>query len=312
MTFTLLYIRLRQLQREVNGLGIYLIFFIGACIFLQYYFYRQFSNEKQAWYPVLLLAIVCLFIQYKRKDKSFIYKHLAYPYLQEFAEYAALTLPFAISSVFTKNWYCYPVLLVLLGIIPLVKPMAAKHTYFKNLSSFIPAVNVEWISGIRKNMIPVISLYLVAACTCWLHIVPLFFLWMLTMVFCSFQLESEPLQMLREGNYPAGIYIMRKMKTAVMYIVMLYAPLLVINAVINSNDMLLDILFIFAQVSIICFTICLKYAVYKPGRILTGNNIPLAIVSMGSAIPYFLPVPALLSVSYFYKASKHLKQYLDD
>lgn len=312
MHFTLLFIRSRQLKREISGLGIYTLLFLISGIYIAILFYTKYQLGSHAWYLVSLLALFCLLIQYQRKDKGFIYKHISNPHMQIYAEYVLLTLPFSISAIFTKSWYCFPALLGMLGIIPFVKSWAVKRTYFKNLSSIISAKNIEWISGIRKNMIPVLFLYLAAAFTCWISIVPLFFLWLLTMLFCSFQQESEPVQVLREGHLLAGKYIIRKMMVSSRYITALYIPVLVVNTVFNSNYLLLNLLFIPAQLCVVCFTICLKYSVYKPGRNLSGNNIPLAIVSMGSVIPYFLPVPAMLSISYFFKAKKNLKQYLDD
>ena len=312
MRFTLLYIRTRQLKREISGLGIYTVLFLIAVVYAVVFFYIKYRQGSHAWYLVSLLAFLCLLIQYKRKDKGFIFKHISNPHLQVFAEYLLLTLPFSVSAIFTKSWYIFPALLFTLGILPFVKPLAVKRTYYKNLSSIIAAENVEWISGIRKNMIPVLFLYLAAACTCWISIVPLFFLWLLTMVCCSFHQESEPVQVLREGDLSASNYIIKKMMVSARYIMVLYIPVLVVNALFNGNHVLLNLLFIPAQLCVVCFTICLKYSTYKPGRNLCGNNIPLAIVSMGSVIPYFLPVPAILSVSYFYKAKKNLKQYLDD
>ena len=66
------------------------------------------------------------------------------------------------------------------------------------------------------------------------------------------------------------------------------------------------------QISLLCFAICLKYSSYKPNKNQIGNNIPLAIVSLGSALPYLLPIPTILSFAYFYKAKNNLKQYLND
>lgn len=312
MHFTLIYIRTRQLKREISGLGIYTVLLLIAAVYAVMFFYMNYRLGNHTWYQVSLLALLCLYIQYQRKDKGFIYKHFSQPHLQVFAEYGLLTLPFSVSAIITKSWYGFPALLGILAVIPFIRTAVGKQTYFKNLSSFIPATHIEWISGIRKNMIPVIFLYLAAACTCWMNIVPLFFLWLLTMVFCSFHQESEPVQVLREGNLTAGKYIIKKIMVASGIIGMLYAPLLLINTLLNNKHLLLNLLFIPAQLCVVCFSICLKYSIYKPGRNLSGNNIPLAIVSMGSVIPYFLPVPALLSVSYYLKAKKNVKQYLDD
>ena len=107
MTKTLLYIRLRQFNREANGLGLYLFVFIAIAAVLSFITYSQFKNNTDAWYIVVLLSIICLGIQYNCKDKEFIYKQLDKPHFQIFLEYVFLTLPFSITSLITKNWFCY-------------------------------------------------------------------------------------------------------------------------------------------------------------------------------------------------------------
>jgi len=84
MTKTLLYIRLRQFNREAKGLGLYLIVFIAIVAVISLISYNQFKNNTNAWYIVALLAIICLGLQYNRKDKDFIYKQLDKPHLQLF------------------------------------------------------------------------------------------------------------------------------------------------------------------------------------------------------------------------------------
>ena len=312
MTFTLLYIRYRQLIREINGLGLYLLFFIFAGGYLAYYFYRQFELEKNAMYVIAFLAIACLALQFQRKDKAFIYKHISNPYLQVFSEYVALTFPFAITCIFTKSWYSYPLLLLLLCVIPLLNVRLRQNTVFKNLSLLIPAGQIEWISGIRKNYITFSFLYLAAVVTCWIKILPLFFLWMLTIIITSFQQEAEPLQVLREGFKSPQKFISDKLKVNTFYMIVLYAPLLIVNTLFNHDSIVINLLFIPAQLSVVFFAVCFKYSSYMPGKITPGNNIPLAIVSMGSALPYLLPVPAILSFLYFNRAKHNLKKYLDD
>ena len=312
MKFALLYIRYRQLRREVNGLGLYLLFFIIAGAYLVYFFYKQFQQGKHVLYAVLLLAAVCFLLQYHRKDRTFLYKHISRPYLQVFAEYIVLTFPFSITSIFTGSWYCYPALVLLVSLIPLYKFRFKQTTRLQHLSLLIPAKNFEWISGIRSNYIPFSFLYLAAVATCMVKILPLVFLWLLTIVITSFQQDAEPVQVLREGYQPAGKYIISKLRVNIWYIILLYTPILFFNTICNNDSLLLNILFMPAQISVVCFAVCLKYSSYRPGKSNAGNNIPLAIISLGSALPYLLPVPAILSFLYFNKASIHLKKFLDD
>ena len=312
MTKTLLYIRWRQFNREAKELGLYLFVFIAIAAVLSFITYNQFKNNANAWYIVALLSIFCLGIQYSRKDKSFIYKQLDRPYFQMFLEYVILTLPFSITSIITKNWFCFPLLLLALICIPLVK-FQFKHTaVFKHLSKLIPVSNFEWISGVRKQFIPLIGLYLLAVVFCWVRILPLFLLWLLTIIISSFYQENEPVHIVRAGNKTARKFLFDKIKININYILILYSVPIIINAVFVKEFLMITLLFIPVQIALLCFAINLKYSTYKPQTNILGNNVAFSIVAMLSAMPYFLPIPVILSIVYFYKAENNLKTFLHD
>ena len=183
---------------------------------------------------------------------------------------------------------------------------------FKNLSSFIPAENFEWISGFRKQYISFVFVYLLALSFSWFKILPLVFLWLLTGFIASFFAECESIGVLREDNKSPSGLMFYKIKIALMYVFILYLPVIGINIILNPDFLLLDLLFIPMQISVLWFAIFFKYSVYKPDNTLTGNSIMLSLILVSSALPYLLPVPAILSLVYFYKGKKNLNQYLND
>ena len=312
MAKALLYIRLRQFKSEAKGLGLYLVIFIASVLILSIVTYFQYKNNNRAWYVVGVLSITCLAIQYSRKDKQFIYKQFDKPQFQLFLEYFILTLPFSITSLFTKNWLCFPALLPVLACISFLKFQFKHKVVFKHLSSLIPASNFEWISGIRKQYIAFISLYLVALAFCWVRIFPLILLWFLTIIISSFYLENEPVHILRESNKTASKFLLDKIKINIKYILILYVLPVIINAIFVREFLLITLLFIPVQVALFCFAINLKYFTYKPQTNQLGNNVAFSIVAMLSAMPYFLPIPIILAIVYFYRAENNLKTYLHD
>ncbi|MGB4844925.1 MAG: hypothetical protein WBP16_10700 [Ferruginibacter sp.] len=312
MTNSLLYIRFKQIKREADELGLYLVIFIAIALLFSYLAFNQYKNSDQAWWLVVLLSAVCLAIHYSRKDKPFIYKHLDKPSLLIFSEYALLTLPFSIPSILTKNWFCFPLLLLILFVISFLKFHFKRKAVFKNLSAIIPASNFEWISGIRKQYISFISIYLVALGFSWVRILPLFLLWFLTIMIASFFLENEPIHILREGNKTARRLLSDKLKINIRYILILYSLPIIVNAIFVQEFLLITLLFIPMQIALLCFAIGLKYATYKPQTNQLGNNVAFSIIAILSAMPYFLPIPVILSIAYFYKAEKNLKPYLHD
>lgn len=310
MTKTLLYIRSRQIKREIDGLGFYSVLFLAVVCFFSFVTFIQYKNDQRAWYIVLLLALVCTAIQSSRTDRSFIYKQIERPHLQIFLEYAVLTLPFSITSIFTQNWFYFPLLLSALLCIPFLKFQFKHRVVFKNLSSIIPASRFEWISGIRKQYVAFISLYLAAVVFCWVRILPLALLWLLTILISSFHLENEPVHILREGNKTAGKFLSGKLKINITYMFILYSFPVVMNAIFVREFLPVSLLFIPAQVALLCFAITLKYSTYKPQTNPLGNSLAFSIIALLSAVPYLLPIPALLSIVYFFKAENNLKSYL--
>lgn len=312
MLFPLLYIWLRQFLREANQLGLYIIFVIAIIGFLIFYSYEQFSEGNYGLYIIAGLTAFCFYLQVNRKDSPFIYKHICRPQLQLFSEYAALTFPFSIFAVFTKSWYLYPMLLICLAVISFIKIQTKIKTRFKNLSSIIPACNFEWISGYRKQYLAFTFLYVAAVSFCWFKILPLFLLWLLTILISSFHNKCEPVQILREGNNLPRRFLWNKIKMNSLFILIFYTPLIIINTLFNPDYFLINVLFVPTQIFFLCFSICWKYGYYSPNTTQLSGSIPLAVVGLVSSLPYLLPIPALLTVAYFYKASHQLKPYLND
>jgi hypothetical protein len=312
MAFTLLFIRLKQLQRELKGLGLYGPIVIAIVCFLSFASLKQFQHLQSAYYLVAAITLIAFALQYYRKDKLFIYKHVENPHLQMFSEYVALALPFCVPGLFTVNWICFPALMLLLFCIPFLKFSFSQKVVFKNLSSIIPATNFEWIAGIRKNYLSLIGLYLLATAFCWFRILPLFLLWLLTVMVISFHSECESIQVLRGGDKSPQKYVMDKLKTNSLFIAILYLPLLIINTIFNSEFLVINTCFFASQFFLVSFAICFKYSLFKPSKNLIGNSIALTIFSVCSALPWFFPVTALLSIFYFNKAVQNLKEYLND
>ncbi len=156
------------------------------------------------------------------------------------------------------------------------------------------------------------GVYLLAVAFCWFRILPLFLLWFLTTMIISFYSECESIQVLRESGETPGKFLLHKLYRHSRYIIILYTPLILINTIFNPGYLLINLLFVPVQVALVCFAIGLKYSSYRPNTMQTGNNILLTIIAFLVALPYLLPLPAVLSLVYFYKARNNLKYYLND
>lgn len=308
----LLTIRLIQLKREWNDIGPGIVLILGALWLLIYASYTSYQKTPHAYYLTASIFFLCLLIQAKRKDKSFVYTHITKPRKEIYIEYLVLTFPFAITSLLTVNWFCYPLLIISLIIVPFLKYTLKQKTYFKNISSIISPSNFEWISGFRRSFLFLIPLYTLAVAFCWLRILPLFLLWIMTISIASFYKECEPLQILKGEDLSSENFLRKKLFQHSKPMLILYAPILIINTIFNFEYWFINLLFIPTQISLLCFAICLKYSNYQPNRNPLVNTILLSFVSLGCIIPYFLPIPVLMTFEYFTKAKNNLNNYLND
>ncbi len=308
----LLNIRFIQAKRELNSAGLGSLLVFGLLAYMVYAAYTFFLKTPDAYYLTASLFLVCVAFQSYRTDKQFVYTHIRKPHLEMYSEYLAFTTFFSASSLFTGNWICFPTLVVALLLIPYLRFTVKQKTYLKNISSIIPASDFEWISGFRKSFGILIPLYLLAIAFSWFRILPLFLLWFITVTIASFYTECEPLHILKEGDLSSARLLKYKLTRMIKYIIILYIPVLVINTIFNPEYWILNLLFIPLQISLVGYSVCLKYSSYEPNKNAVGNNVILSLVSLGSIIPYFLPIPLLMSVFTYGKAKKNLNMYLND
>ena len=307
---TLIKIRLIQIKHEAKDTGTYLVLVIGTICFLVFTSYKIYLQTSYAYYLTGILLLICLSIQLNRKDKRFVYNHVKNPFLEIYAEYIAVVFPFLVTSLFTKNWLCFPILIISLLPLPLIKIYFIQKTYFKNLSILLPSTIFEWISGFRKSFTLIIPLYILAISISWFRILPLFLLWLITISIQSFYYECESIQILRERNYSSKQLINRKLISHSKYLLFFYTPILVVNTSFHNDQWFVNLLFILIQITLLCLAICIKYSNYKPAQSSFSNNIVISIISISSIIPYLLPIPLLMTIKYYQKAKCNLKTYL--
>ena len=309
---TLLNIRFLQIKRELKDVGLRSFVILGILFFLVFFSYTIFQKTQDALLLISFLFMSCLSLQSYRKDKSFVYNHISNPHFEIFIEYLMLTLPFCLLSLFTRNWFCFPILILSLYVLPFLKCTLKQKTYFKNISLIIPAQNFELISGFRKSFLFLIPLYVFAIGSCWFRIFPLFILWFISISIVSFYGECESLPILKEGNFSSKKFLKRKFYSHSKCILILYAPIVIIHSIFNFDLWLVNLLFIPIQLSLLCFAICLKYSSYQPNRNLLASNIVLSLVSLASIFPYFLPIPIIMAFYYYRKAKINLDNFLHD
>ncbi len=313
MVYVLVKIRLIQLKRETQKLGFFytllLIFLLATASLYAGIYYHQAQTAVLISAAVLLAV---LYIHFNRKDLAFISRHIQSPAKNIYAEYVVFSLPFALPAIFSPQWFHYPLVVLLIGCIAVIKVNTEYKTPLPQLGKLVRADAFEWIGGIRKKYISLILLYTITAAVCWLRIAPLIFLFLITTTILSFYMEGESLQVLHAYSGNAKKMLYKKIKTHLAMLSLLLLPVLIINSIFNPDLVLLNIAFWIVQLILLSFVILLKYATYVPSNQNMLNSTLIAFVSLGCILPFILPVPFIMNFINYYKAIKKLQLYYHD
>jgi hypothetical protein len=260
-----------------------------------------------------LLLMFCVSIQLSRKDKNFVRLHVSDWYVQMYLEYVFLTLPFATSALFTAQYYHFPLLLLILYVVPRLQLNRDKVTLLPNLSKLMhPANSVEWIAGIRTSVYSLLPMYLVALFGAPIRILPLLLLWLITATIMNFYHEFEDLQTLKAKHLHATQFLNHKIKVHSQRLALLCSPILIINAAFNPSFIDINILFLMNQITLLVFAISMKYSSYVPSTKNSAANIIVSLITISAVVPYLLPLPLIFAIIYYKKAIQNLKHYFHD
>lgn len=311
--FALFKIRVIQIKRQLQSLGIIYALLVFSCTtFLIYFTYEGFSQPSNALKVSSVIFVPVLAIHFSRKDLIFARRHIEHPVQNIFFENVLLSLPFTITCLFTRQWFWFPILCFAFFLISLFNINFKIKTQLPWLSNIIPPSNFEWLSGVRKYSIYFFLFAILAASTCLIKIVPLFFLWLFTAVVSSFYYECEPLQVLYASAKNPHQLLGLKAKKHSMMMLYLFLPVLIINSIIHPDAILINVVFLIVQLTFLIFAIFIKYSLYSPNEDLKQNSVLLSIAFLGSIIPFLLPVQFIMCIRNYKKAIKTLNIYFND
>lgn len=313
MNWVLFRVRLHQAKRQLNSLGIfYALILLAFLCFAIFYILLAYREREKSLYIFVASILILAGIHFARTDKKFVYNHIARPVQNISTEYVIFSLPFILPSVFTSQWFYFPIWVLTCFLIAYIKAGFQQRTRFPHLSNFISPQNFEWLSGLRKNLVPVLLLWVLALITCRVRIFPLIFLWLIIVTATSFYQQCESLQVLFASSHTPRQLIMQKTRHATALTLIFFVPILVINGIFNPSLILVNTIFLFVQITIIVFAVLLKYTTYLPNENLKGNTILMSMVTIGALIPFLLPIPVIMCFRNYGKSIKNLKYYFDD
>lgn len=313
MNWILVRVRLHQLRRQLNSLGIfYALILLAALCFAIFYTFLAYREKEKSLYVFVASIFILAGIHFSRSDKQFVDRHVDRPVQNMFTEYVVFSLPFTLPALFTSQWFYFPLWVCACFLIAHIKVSFRQRTRFPHLSKIIQPENFEWLSGLRKNLVSLILLWLLAIATSRVRILPLIFLWFMIVTITSFYQQCESLQVLFASSQSPRKLITQKIRSAIALTLLFLVPILVINSIFNPTLILVNAIFLFVQITIIIFAILLKYTTYLPNENLKGNTILMSAVTIGALVPYLLPIPVIMCFRNYGRSIKNLKHQFDD
>ena len=329
MIKTILSIRFLQLVRFLNEIGI--IRLIVLLSILAYVVTLLFNAIRQSQNVLLIPAaytLVLLIIHITRKDRIFLLIAFKTIYPVYLIEYITVSLPFIFLSVFLYQWISLGILLVICLIIPLISiqmEMRFLTMWFKTLLNpvgsmagfalnlkipFVNPIDFEWISGIRRNILILLPIYLTVVVFSFRPYVAPVGLIVISVFISGFYSFGESRELIEIYASTVRGFMARKIISNLKYLFVLFAPVVIISLFCQPATWYFILGAIIISGFIQILAIIFKYALFEEHADLSRNSIILILNIIFIVIPLFWPVPVLMGLRYYTKAQIKLKTYL--
>lgn len=329
MTFEILKIRLLQVYRLLQGIGlIRIIFLVFLLAFLAFSGYKLLIQEKNTTWTLIILGILLFVVHAGRKDKRFLKLLTKNPYQIYLCEYLIITLPVFIIWIISTNWTGISFLFIICFLLPfiylnmemqntssfvqfLINPFRSNLNFRINLRLPLNPYAFEWISGIRRNFIVLLPLYLfIFAFSYRPYVAPVGII-LLSIMITSFYSFGENREFIEIFALTPKQFINRKIFTNWRYLTILFLPVLIVAFIFQPQTWYYLIGSFIISLIIQVFAIIFKYALFEENASLNRNGMIVFLNILFILVPLFWPVPIVTVVRYYFKAKENLKKYFN-
>jgi len=301
----LLKIRFFQLKRDL-GFLFFVIIALASCIS-----FLVFNHQKQVGFYAAGIVVYLFYNFHKnRRDIAFVAKHLEKAQSQILAGYQLFLLPVSIPCLFTNYWYCFFILHLFVCIVPFLNIKSKYSFKFSFITSFFKDDYI-FISGVRRNLVLLIILFLLALALSPLKLFPLVALFLFNNVMFSFYEANESVQMLQASQQTPKQLMASLLNSGVKKMVLINFPILLINSIFNPDLWMFNMYFFVYNVLILASVIALKYESYQFKTSSSNHQIKLIVMILGLFIPYLFPLAIIFYAQSRAGAIKNLSHYLD-
>ena len=332
MIITIFKIRLLQLFRLLKGIGLIRIIIVLLILWFLSILIYNFAIVPEDTVKMSIITGLLLFsVHASRKDKHFLKIAFKISYPIYLSEYLLLIIPFFVIWIIHSNWFAAGLLVLIVLLIPLVyvnfrmqyvssiikvliNPFKLNlNSKFKIRLPFISTRSFEWISGIRRNLILLVPVYLFILAFSFKPYVAVVGLIFLSILISGFYYYGEPREFIELlANNPID-FILHKIFINLKQLFIVFIPIIIIATVFQTSTWYYLIGAIIISFFIQAFTIVIKYGLFEENARLNRNSIIIfANILFIIVLPAFWPVPLIMGIKYYLKARKNLKKYYHD
>lgn len=312
MISSILTIRLKQLIRIVNSLGLgRFIFIVIVLAMIVLFIFMSINSREGAYFTGSTWLILILALHIKRKDLTFLRSHIEKFRLLLVIEYSLISIPVITGLIYWNKYAEFVIFLILLTGIALRTKSMRKLTLNTWLQHLIPDQCFEWKSGIRSSLLFLVPLYIVGiSASGWPATVPVIMI-IFGLVTVGFNEKNEPLPMLLVFERSANNLLFIKIRNHLVLFSLFVIPLLILYLFRNPEYWYIVTIIFLMNILIQSYSVLTKYAFYQP-HISSGNQIFNILGSVSVLVPFLLPLVVVLGIRFYFKSVSNLNQYLYD
>lgn len=331
MIISIFKIRLSQFFRLLKGIGLFRIIILLLILWLVLFMVFHFLiSPENTFISLIIIVLLLLSIHASRNDKYFIKTTIKSPYSIYLSEYLLLTLPFLIIWIVNLNWIGIGLLILSVLLIPLISinlklqnlgsiikllinPFNSNlNSKFKVSLPFISINSFEWISGIRRNLILLLPVYLFILAFSFKPYVAVVGMVFISILVSGFYYQGEPREFVEFFAKNPREFMLRKIFINLKQLIILFIPMLIIAMIFQTHTWYYLIGAVVISFLIQVLSIIFKYGLFEENANLNRNSIIFLINILFLLLPIFFPVPFIMGIMYYNKALKNLKQYFHD
>ena len=331
MILTIYKIRLSQFYRLLTELGLFRV--IALLVIFGFVFFLLFHiviNPQNTILALIAIGLLLFSLHASRNDKRFIKTTIKSPYSIYFSEYLLLTLPFLVIWIVHFNWIGTGLLILIVLSTPLIStrikpgnlgsiikilinPFSTNlNSKFKVSLPFISDSSFEWISGVRRNLILLSPIYLLFLAFSFVPYVAVAGMIIISILISSFYYYGESREFVEFYASNPREFLLRKITVNLKQLIILFSPILIVTLIFQTSTWYFLVGAVIISFLIQILAIIFKYGLFEENANLNRNNFIFLINILFIILGVFWPIPIIMGIKYYAKATENLKKYFHD